>query len=73
MSNAQIQRLEREASEQRKQLVEASSQLRDKLEATRQKFSVARIVQSNFALISTTASALAFLVGYAISDKLRGR
>jgi hypothetical protein len=73
MSTPQIQRLEKEAYEQRRQLADTASHLREKVEVAREKFSFARNLHDNFFAISAVASAAAFFLGYAITGSFRAR
>lgn len=73
MSTPRIQRLEKEAYEQRRQIADTASQLREKVEVTREKFSISRILRDRFIPISIVASAAAFLLGYVITGVSRTR
>ena len=71
MSTPRIQKLEKEAYEQRRRLADTTSQLREKVEVAREKFSISRNIRDRFIPISIVAAAAAFLLGYAVVSHRR--
>lgn len=73
MSTARIHILEEEASEQRRQLQDATSQLRQKLRGARDKLSIDHNLRDRFVPVSIVASAVAFVLGYGIGGIFHSR
>ncbi len=64
MTTASIQDLELSASGQRSRIHQTAAELRSKIGATRDKFTVANMARQHFVGVAVTVSALALSLGY---------